>query len=36
MKRQEDVDGCAVPVRFNIALDVNPPPVPLDELLCDE
>src|ERR1700733_13703852 len=36
MKWQENSDGCAMPVRFTTALNVNPPPVSLDKLLCDE
>src|SRR5271170_2915035 len=36
VKWQEDADGCAVPVRFTIALNVNPTSVPFDKLLCDE
>ena len=34
MKWQEDADGRAVLFRFAIALDADPPPVPLDELLA--
>src|SRR5580658_8563829 len=36
MKWQEDADGGAVLLRFAITLDADPPPVPLNELLCDE
>ena len=36
MKWHEDADGRAVLLRFVIALDADPPPVPLDELLCDK
>jgi hypothetical protein len=36
MKWQGDADGRAMLLRFVIALDADSPPVPLDELLCDE
>jgi hypothetical protein len=35
-KGQEDTDGRAVTVRFVTAIEVDPAPVSLDELLCDE
>src|SRR5580704_16538747 len=36
MKWQEDADGCSVLLRFAIALNADPPTMPLDELLCNE